>query len=1423
MSTSMWPDAKVSCGLAGRLWVVALVILALFSPAPAVADGNRIALFIHHHSPFWDNFVAHTQAAAQDLGVSLEVHNAQNSRETMLRQVREACRSGVDAILFFNYEGLGESILQVAEETKTPAFLVNTPLDDLGLMPRERYPHWIGSIVPDDQVAGELLAQRLLDAASKKGISRFNLLALTGREASRAHQRRVAGLHKLVDRRKDLTVVAQFPAATDEAAARAWLKRTLLGHPEVNLVWSISDQMALAAAQAARELGVQDRLVIGGIDWNAAPLQAVADGTLQMDVGGHVFDGAIAVVLVHDYLNGKDFANEHVTFHSSMLSLDASNIDAFSRLLRNSTKANFRLLSKTHNPSRLTYDFSLSALAESITPEIDLDATLTPTEREWLESHKRIRVGAMNAWPPFNYVDETGEPKGIGADLLKLLNQRLGNRLEIHPGPWSQIYDDVSQRRLDVLMDVTPKPSREPLFNFTSPYLNIPHVIVARTDTPFIRNENDLADKVLALESGFGNNEHFRQNFPQIQIRNYENTSAALGAVARGEADAYAGNRAVATYLITREIMHNLRVHGRLNKPGSILALGVRKDWPILRDILQKALDTIPARQMQAILLHWTGDSTQLDAGETRAVAPVALTETQRAWLAQHSFIRLGVDPEWPPFEFFDSQGRYRGMSADFMNRFASQVGITLTTPQRVPWREVLEAARDRRVDVLPLLVPSETRSQYLSFTKPYVSFPFVVFTRADASLITGLKDLRNRRVAVERGYISGEYIARDYPDIELVEMDTTRDALFALSRGSVDAYVGNLAVTSHMIASEGLTDLKLAAPTPYTSTLAIGVRKDWPELVAVLNQAIDTLTATDVDRIRQKWLAVTPQPRVDYTLVLQVIGIGVIIFGLGFLWHMQVRRRSLALAVSEERFDAAMRAVSEAVWEWDLETDARYFSPGFFLTIGYSESEVPTNTAQWVQMIHPDEREAFMQQVTEHSRNSEKGDAPLVFAYRIHKKDGGYVTVETRGSVVEWSDEGKALRRRGTLRDISAHKAYEDALKQAREEAERANQFKSSFLANMSHEIRTPMNAVVGFSHLALQSELNPQQRGYIEKIQDAAQTLLGVLNDILDVSRIEAGKLEVHSEPFALDEVLRRLAGLTMLKAEEKGLEIIFQRDLELPNYLLGDAMRLQQVLTNLVGNAVKFTEQGEIVVQVAVERHEDNRIWIRFSVSDTGIGMAAEDVPRLFDAFTQYDASTTRKHGGSGLGLSICRDLVHLMGGEIHVESEVGAGTRFSFVLPMEIVDEEGESETYRLTPDLRGTHALVVDDNAHAREILAGLLSAFTFKVQTAADATRAWKILEEADASEDPVRLVLMDWRMPLIDGVNAVRHIKQDMKLRTAPAILMVSAYPTDESHDEFRTLGLQGFLRKPVSPSELFDAAVSAVSGKVYPEGGGP
>ena len=519
-------------------------------------------------------------------------------------------------------------------------------------------------------------------------------------------------------------------------------------------------------------------------------------------------------------------------------------------------------------------------------------------------------------------------------------------------------------------------------------------------------------------------------------------------------------------------------------------------------------------------------------------------------------------------------------------------------------------------------------------------------------------------------------------------------------------------------------------------------------------------------------------------------------------------------LQLSEDKLKVAAESARMGMWDYYPAENKVVVNPMYANMLGYDVLDLCIDNEQWsvlnageqtwFNLIHPDDRESILNSLKAQSKSNPQ---LLKREFRMQRKDGSYDWIMSIGQVHHYTEDGHAGRISGVHLNINESKALQRELASAIEIADDANRAKGEFLANMSHEIRTPMNAIIGMTHLALKTELTKQQHNYIDKSHRSAQSLLGIINDILDFSKIEAGKLDIEAIQFRLEDVLEDIINFVGIKVAEKELELLFDIDPSIPAMLQGDPLRLAQILTNLANNAVKFTEQGSVIIGVSIEKLTDDEVTLKFSVTDTGIGMTTEQQQGLFKAFSQADASTTRKYGGTGLGLAICKNLADLMGGHIGVSSEVNQGSSFYFESVFPIVEHHDITPIYQ--GSLEDIRVLLVEDNANSREILLAMLDSLNVQVECAEDGVEAVEMLKKSETL--PYQLVLLDWKMPKLDGIGVAKFIKQLPEPMT-PHVVMVTAYGKEELLFDAVDVPIDAVLTKPVTQSTLWDALLPAL-----------
>ncbi len=1073
--------------------------------------------------------------------------------------------------------------------------------------------------------------------------------------------------------------------------------------------------------------------------------------------------------------------------------------------------------------------------------EVWYKTNLTRVEQDWLKAHPTLRLGVGTKFIPIMYVEkEKGVErfKGMVSDYVALLEKRLGVKMEVVFGiTFKEALAMGRDKKIDLFPCVAETPARKDFLTYTQPYLSFPLVIITRKDYPYIGGLADLSGKKVAEIKTLAYYARLKKRYPKIDFYFVKSIPEALEAVSLGKADAYTLNLAVASYYIGHLGLANLKVAAPAADKVNELGMGVRKDWPMLVGILDKALASITQAERDAIQQRWI--SVRLEHGfaaskflkwligagvaallvvasflfwnrklrreiEERNRAEAALQESETLFRTMVSSVpgvlyRCRNDSNWTMLYISDAVFELTGYPAtDFLgNRSRTWAQLMLPEDRERVERRVQESISGGETFLLEYrIVRSDGHIRWVSERgKALGGGP-----REEQIIVGGIFDVTDEKQSAEM----------------LVKLST------AVQQSPVSVVITNLDGDIEYV------NPKFSQVTGYTLEEAIGQN---PRILK--SDKVDPETYQELWKnlaAGKEWRGELLNKKKNGELYWESASISPIRSAGGTITHYLAvkeditdqKRTEAALQEKEERLRSIINTAPIGI---ALVMDRKFIMGNKLLgqMFGYEHQKLDGKET------HPfyiDEKE--WERVGEAVYPALARGETVSIEAKMRHADGSPLDVLLNASAFMLATGPMEIV--VTFLDISDRKKDEEKLHQNLQEldaaqsamlnmmedldmekakAEEATRAKSDFLANMSHEIRTPMNAIIGMSHLALKTELTPKQRDYVGKTHVAAQSLLGIINDILDFSKIEAGKLDIESTNFQLEDVLDNLANLVGLKAKEKGLELLFDIDEGTPNALTGDPLRLGQILTNLANNAVKFTETGEIVIKVTPVEKEETTAKLRFSVRDSGIGMTEEQRGKLFQAFSQADTSTTRKYGGTGLGLTISKKLCEMMDGDIWVESEPGKGSIFVFTAVFCLHAEK--KKPLLPHPDLRGKRVLVVDDNQTSREILGSMLESMSFGVSQAASGEEALAEIIRAEREENQsFEIVLVDFQMSGMDGIATAGKIKTQRLLRQ-PKIIMVTAYGREEIMRQAETIGLDGFLVKPLTRSLLFDTIMQA------------
>ncbi|WP_329888237.1 ATP-binding protein [Stenotrophomonas sepilia] len=1030
---------------------------------------------------------------------------------------------------------------------------------------------------------------------------------------------------------------------------------------------------------------------------------------------------------------------------------------------------------------------------------------LSPLQREYLVAHPTIVVGQYDSgWPPFESLRD-GEQVGLGPDYLSHLARQLGVKVEARRYPdWTSVLDAACRGEIDVVMNVGLSADRTRCMVYTAAYSEAPLALVGRPDDLRASDMPDLDGLRVVIEQDFLTGPQVRARFPRARQLVANDTLSALQMVIDDKADVYIGNAFVATELIASRRLQGVALLRPSDLPPERLHFGIPNSKQPLAEALDLALAATSQAQRDALAQRW------LSPPHWSASAQLALSQAEKRVLEQP--LMIGFAPNAAPLSFTGEDGRPSGLASEYLQRLM-QAGANLKVENSHDWYEVREKARRGELQAV-MGIPVDSR--YLGpdwvFSQPFISVPNVIVVRSDGESLLGLADLQGKRVLLSDPERVRGYVQQQAPQARIIAARSAEQALQRLLEGEADAYVGNLAVVDHLLRSRFPGRMQVAAPAGFNDQLALAVDRRHAALATTFDRLLLQMTPRKREALRSAWLAVEYRNGVDWSNllrwgvpVLMVLLTALLVHGVG---HWRLRREVAGRRQLEQRLAEVTDNLPAVVYQARRDADGTLSFP--FIAgdlpalFGITRQQAEQDARVLLGRVEQEDRARILHSIEQAAHQF----APLILEFRLRSDGEGVRWV--RSQAHPYAAEEGAVIWSGYWVDVSEARMQADALAAAKADAEQAAEAKSRFLATMSHEIRTPMSGVLGMLEVLAHSPLDSEQQRILGVIEDSAQMLRQILDDILDYSRLEAGALRLEPVPQPLRPLLESVCRLMSAQASARGLELHVQIDPQLAAAHEVDGVRLRQIVFNLLSNAIKFTARGEVRLQLEVlgPTADDGSQPLCLSVTDTGIGIAPEQLQHLFAPFTQAGAYIQRDHGGTGLGLSICQRLVQMMGGELELHSTLGEGTRAEVRLALveagrgdvEALVAEQEQAAL-LPPALREARVLVIEDHPTNQAMMAWRLQQLGVPHVLLGDGQQALDRL-----SSEAFDLVITDCRMPVLDGFGFTRLLREREGRTGQPrlTVLALTASVLDDDARRCREAGMDEVLAKPLSLATL-------------------
>lgn len=1027
---------------------------------------------------------------------------------------------------------------------------------------------------------------------------------------------------------------------------------------------------------------------------------------------------------------------------------------------------------------------------------------LGASQRDWLRSHPRIVLGTATLnWAPFEYVQD-GKVKGMGIDYLQALAPTLGVEITVRPYPdLAALISAACAGEVDVIMNVALTAARTRCMVFTDAYAEVPVALVGRRHDQRVVQDPDLKQLRLVTEAGFPTTEMARLRYVDAAHLTAASTEEALRMVADGRADAYLGNPYVAAAFMATHRHYALSLVRQSDVPLDSLHFAVPNAKQPLAEALDLAMAELPQAEQRAIRSRWL---SPLDWG--RQGRPL-LSARETAALAQP--VRLGFAPNAAPISFLDAAGSPSGLAEEYLERFRA-LGATLNMVPVADWRDIREKMREGELDVV-MGVPDDSvaAGKGWMFSRPFLTVANVIVTRRSGETVLEMRDLNDLRVVLSDRERLEPRLRAQAPRAHVLDARSAEQALEMVQSGAADAYIGNLAIIDRLLRERHSGELQIAAPTGIEDRLALGVREHYAPLVSSFDRMLMAMPPREREAIRSDWLAVEYRSGLDWRRwlrwlvpLLLILVTAAVVHGVG---HWRLRREVGERRRVEQRLAEVTDNLPAVVYQFQQGPQGEMSFPfivgDMMALFGIDAGHAMREERDLFARVHPEDQPGLRRLLEDAARDFQ----PIDTQFRAQGM-AGWRWIRSRAT--PYHADG-SVRWSGYWVDVTQAQAQSQALADATATAERATAAKADFLATMSHEIRTPMSAILGMLEVLDAAGLTAPQREVLTVIEGSASMLRQILDDILDLSKIEAGGLQLAPAATDIRATVGNVHALLAPQARGKGLQFQCHIDADIADHLLVDGLRLRQVLFNLLSNAIKFTAHGSVTASVTLVGQQGGRQNLRISIVDTGIGISADAQQRLFRPFNQADAQISQHYGGTGLGLAISRRLVEAMHGTVELDSAPGTGTKVHVQLTLLVVDAPSEpaialGQRSAATCFMPGQRVLVVEDHPTNQALMHWRLQQLGLDFVIVVEGAAALEALET-----HAFNVVVTDCRMPGMDGYAFTEALRERERVRGAarlPVIALTANASADENERCHRA-GMDNVLTKPVSLDQLREA----------------